>query len=267
MQPLLRSATLALRQSGSSAAAASSSSSGSKVAVAAAGTSSALGKWVARNGYATQAGQPMPPPPPGDSGKKATAAASKEQSPIDVNGQSGTPETPETTNVDALGSRSIASEAAEPPAVPPTPEEVLPIRSTGREIKPVSSLASQYLDATEIPASAAERTGARSTSGKRPMSSIEKRRRNLGRATLAAMAVGSGIFAWNLGREWESEKEKERLGRGVTIEDGLEGRWQRGQARFWDTLDVSRTFNLLAALLADCPSAVLQQASLGSFAA
>jgi len=112
-----------------------------------------------------------------------------------------------------------------------------------KEIKPVSSLASQYLDMTEIPASAAEReqqqgrTGARSTSGVRPMSSIERKRRNLGRAMLAAAVVGSGIFAWQLGREWDSEKERERLGRTVIVEEGFEGRWQRGQARFWDMLD------------------------------
>lgn len=40
-----------------------------------------------------------------------------------------------------------------------------------------------------------------------------------------------------MGRDWDSEKEKLRLGRNVTVEEGLEGRLQRGQARFWDTLD------------------------------
>ena len=202
-------------------------------------------------GYATQAGQPMPPPPPGDSGGKSGKKATKAHSSVAGKKNAAAATTPSNTSeatpvdVDAANPPvAPAQDAAEPPAVPPAPEEVLPQRSSGREIKPVSSLASQYLDATEIPASPSERTGARSTSGKRALSSIEKRRRNLGRATLAAMAVGSGIFAWNLGREWDSDKEKERLGRNVTVEEGIEGRWQRGQARFWDTLDVGR--NLFA---------------------
>jgi import inner membrane translocase subunit TIM50 len=103
------------------------------------------------------------------------------------------------------------------------------------EIAPSSSLASQYLDMTEIPAA---RTGAKSTIGKRPMSTSEKKRRNLGRASLAVTTVGLAYYAWHLGREWDSEKERERLSRNVSNEAGFEGRWQRGQARFWDTLDV-----------------------------
>lgn len=183
----------------------------------------------------------MPPAPPGNSGKSGKKAT-KAQSGVASSSKAGATSSTAEPVVEVNASETPvapAQDGAEPPAVSPAPEEVLPPTSSGREIKPVSSLASQYLDATEIPASASERTGARSTSGKRPLSSIEKKRRNLGRATLAAMAIGSGIFAWNLGREWDSEKEKERLGRNVTIEEGMEGRWQRGQARFWDTLDVS----------------------------
>lgn len=117
-------------------------------------------------------------------------------------------------------------------------------RSIGTDIAPSSGLASQYLDATEVPMSAEEarRTGARARDGKHPLSSIEKKRRMYGRVAMASTLVGAGIVAWHMGREWENEKEKERLGRDVTDESGLTGRWQRGRARFADTLDVSYLF-------------------------
>lgn len=165
-------------------------------------------------GYATMAGQPMPPPPPpsrkpDDASEPSTSSdpAASTSSPV-----SKLPIDPVDVGVDA-----------------PQPTR------RGLEIAPSSSLASQYLDMTEIPAA---RTGAKSTIGKRPMSTSEKKRRNLGRASLGVTTVGLAYYAWHLGREWDSEKEMERLARNVTTEEGFEGRWQRGQARFWDTLDV-----------------------------
>lgn len=88
-------------------------------------------------------------------------------------------------------------------------------------------------------------TGARARDGKHSLSSIEKKRRMYGRVAMASTLVGAGIVAWHMGREWENEKEKERLGRDVTDESGLIGRWQRGRARFADTLDVSCPFVVL----------------------
>lgn len=87
----------------------------------------------------------------------------------------------------------------------------------------------------------ARRTGARAKDSKRSLSSIERKRRMYGRVAMASTLVGAGVVAWHMGREWDSEKEKERLGRDVTEEAGLIGRWQRGRARFMDTLDVSVT--------------------------
>lgn len=69
------------------------------------------------------------------------------------------------------------------------------------------------------------------------MSSIEKKRQLYGRFALAFTFFGGGLYAWHLGRDWESEKEKSRVGRNVTTEEGLEGRWQRGKARAADMAD------------------------------
>lgn len=91
----------------------------------------------------------------------------------------------------------------------------------------------------------ARRTGARAKDSKRSLSSIERKRRMYGRVAMASTLVGAGVVAWHMGREWDTEKEKERLGRNVTDEQGLTGRWQRGQARFMDTLDVGRLLSRL----------------------
>ena len=51
-----------------------------------------------------------------------------------------------------------------------------------------------------------ERTGARSS--KDSLSSIERRRRFLGRVTLAMMLAGAGAATWAMGREWDDEELK-----------------------------------------------------------
>lgn len=203
---------------------------------------------------------PPPPPPPssGSSGDGKGSSSNGSKTPKDLKDggddvvsqpQDGVSAKASSATSPTLGTTSEAASTSSQassshPSTDAQTEDVPVAPSQSKEIKPVSSIASQYLDMTEIPASAEEqqqqgRTGARSTSGKRPMSSIERKRRNLGRAMLASFAVGTGIFAWQLGREWDNDKEKERLGRTVTDEQGLNGRWQRGQARFWDMLDVS----------------------------
>lgn len=170
---------------------------------------------VLRNGsrasYATQAGQPMPPSPPSDKQQNEKSDS-----------RSATTST-----------ASTLSESSTIPIVD------APVASTSKSIKPISSIASQYLDMTEIPADAAERqrTGARSTLGKKAESSSDRRRRAYARSALAVSIFGAGAFAWHLGRDWESEREKLRVGREVTEESGMQGRLQRAQARLVDMSD------------------------------
>jgi import inner membrane translocase subunit TIM50 len=138
--------------------------------------------------------------------------------------------------------------------LPPTEAPSIPAANTraiGKEIAPTSGLASQYLDRTEVPMSAeeaAQRTGARARGSKHSLSSIEKKRRMYGRVAIASTLVGAGVVAWHMGREWDSEREKERIGRDVTVEEGLTGRFQRTQARFKDTMDVSGFMSLVFSL-------------------
>lgn len=225
-----------------------------------------------RQGYASKAGQPPTPPssassipsssstspsssssPPSSSsniGKPVTKNPNIESPIADSDRFKDSPDIPGQATTETFGQNDgtsttakAADEAASDTAVEST-ETTSPSsssRSTGKDVAPLTGLASQYLDATEVPMSAEEarRTGARAKDSKRSLSSIEKKRRMYGRVAMASTLVGAGVVAWHMGREWDSEKEKERLGRDVTEEAGLTGRWQRGRARFMDTLDVS----------------------------
>ena len=120
------------------------------------------------------------------------------------------------------------------------------------------SLASSYLDLTEVSASREEREAAARTEGafpgrphrarggtaKRSLSSIEKKRQMVARGTMVGALLGLGIGAWYLGRDWESEREALRLSEGQPTPPGLAGRYFRGKARFMDVLDVSILFAL-----------------------
>lgn len=135
---------------------------------------------------------------------------------------------------------------------PNTPSSQPPIRSG-------PSLASAYLDLTEVAASREEREAARRTEGafpgrphrakggsaKRSLSSIEKKRQMVARGTMVGALLGMGIGAWYLGRDWESTREETRLSGGQPTPSGLQGRYFRGKARFMDVLDVSSTFPLV----------------------
>lgn len=50
------------------------------------------------------------------------------------------------------------------------------------------------------------RTGARSS--KDSLSSIERRRRFMGRVSLAMLLAGAGVATWYMGREWEEDELK-----------------------------------------------------------
>lgn len=53
-----------------------------------------------------------------------------------------------------------------------------------------------------------QRTGAKSSKGS--LSSIERKRRFLGRVSLAVLLLGAGVQTWFLGREWDDGELRER---------------------------------------------------------
>ncbi|KAH9819595.1 HAD-like domain-containing protein [Melampsora americana] len=98
-----------------------------------------------------------------------------------------------------------------------------------------SSFASQMLDlaSDQPPPPPDQKTGARSKlTGKRPLSSIEKRRQVIGRLCGSLVFIAVGLWGWSLGREWDNEDEKRMLGGG---EDG--DRISRTRARLFDLFD------------------------------
>lgn len=99
-----------------------------------------------------------------------------------------------------------------------------------------SSFASQMLDLASDeppPPPPDQKTGARSKlTGKRPLSSIEKRRQVIGRVCGSLVFIAVGLWGWSLGRDWDNEDEKRMLGGG---EDG--DRISRTRARLFDLFD------------------------------
>lgn len=53
-----------------------------------------------------------------------------------------------------------------------------------------------------------ERTGAKSS--KDSLSSIERKRRFMGRVSLAVLLLGTAVQTWYLGREWEADELKDK---------------------------------------------------------
>ena len=97
------------------------------------------------------------------------------------------------------------------------------------------TLASTYLDLTSLTnASPGDKQKRRS------MSSIEKKRQNYSRITSVLTLLGLGYGVWYIGRDWDSEEEKNRLlGRHADVlKDMQEGRWLRTKARGVDLADV-----------------------------
>ncbi|KAJ7623368.1 HAD-like domain-containing protein [Roridomyces roridus] len=75
-------------------------------------------------------------------------------------------------------------------------------------------------------------TGAKSS--KDSLSSVEKRRRTLGRISLAVLALGFGINVIYLGRDWD---ELELKAKKLTLENAPATRWGRTKERFTDIFD------------------------------
>lgn len=107
--------------------------------------------------------------------------------------------------------RCLASQVPPKPTTPPTP--------------PLIATASLDFDPAER---LEERTGAKSS--KDSLSSIERRRRILGRVSLAILGIALGAQALYLGRDWEVDE--------LTKKDLPTGRWARTKERFADIFDV-----------------------------
>lgn len=82
---------------------------------------------------------------------------------------------------------------------------------------------------------------------------IERKRQNLSRALLITTILGTGYFAYDLGKEWESDEERKKFGaRSDDLEaiemaqkDGWEGFIGRIRLRGADQLDVRSSLSLL----------------------
>lgn len=97
---------------------------------------------------------------------------------------------------------------------------------------PPSSLPSLDFQPAEPEPEKTQRTGAKSS--KDSLSSIERKRRFLGRLSLGVLAVALGVQVVYLGRDWETDELKERK---ETVEEAPSGRWERTKSRFWELFD------------------------------
>ncbi|KAG5644307.1 hypothetical protein DXG03_008725 [Asterophora parasitica] len=143
--------------------------------------------------------------------------------------------------------RPVAQKPPAPPhsllkdgvASPPPPPEPKPAASGSQEPPvepPAAPLPSGSVPSLDFsppdPAEQQQRTGARSSRG--TLSSAEKKRRNMGRLTLAILTVAFGVNTIHMGREWE---EEELAAKKLTIEDAPSTRWGRTKERFTELFD------------------------------
>ena len=98
---------------------------------------------------------------------------------------------------------------AAPPPPPPSAAQAASKPAGGAgpadaPVTPIEKLSVPSLDFTPGEEPQQERTGARSS--KDSLSSIERRRRFLGRVSAALLLAGAGAATWLMGREWEDEE-------------------------------------------------------------
>ncbi|EGO00630.1 hypothetical protein SERLA73DRAFT_178488 [Serpula lacrymans var. lacrymans S7.3] len=110
------------------------------------------------------------------------------------------------------------------PPLPPGPTSTLPSAST-------SVLPSLDFQPAE-PGADEGRTGAKSS--KDSLSSIERKRRFMGRLTAGMILIGFGVQAAYMGRDWSEEEMQTRK---VKIEDAPSTRWTRTKTRFVEIFD------------------------------
>ncbi|OSC98463.1 NIF-domain-containing protein [Trametes coccinea BRFM310] len=122
--------------------------------------------------------------------------------------------------------------AANPPPPPPPPASENPAEAEAP--KPLPS--SQIVPSLDFDPSAEdtkrERTGAKSS--KDSLSSIERRRRFMGRIALAMLVAGAGLATWEMGRPWDEEELKAKK---WTLDEAPQSRWERTKIRFTGIFD------------------------------
>ncbi|KIK07744.1 hypothetical protein K443DRAFT_673009 [Laccaria amethystina LaAM-08-1] len=126
------------------------------------------------------------------------------------------------------GPSAAKGKLPERPSEPETPAEPIP---RSMPIEPLSaSLPS--LDVSPEEPGGPQRTGAKSSKGS--LSSSERKRRFMGRVSLAVLALGFGLNAVYMGREWEEDELKAKK---MKIENAPSTRWARTKERFTDIFD------------------------------
>ncbi|KAJ7767465.1 HAD-like domain-containing protein [Mycena maculata] len=106
-----------------------------------------------------------------------------------------------------------------------------------RALRPSGSRAMTQLPNSNVPSldfspESEQTTGAKSS--KDSLSSVEQKRRNMGRISLAVLVLGFGINAIYMGREWD---ETELKAKKLTLENAPSSRWGRTKERFTDIFD------------------------------
>ncbi|GLB37985.1 putative import inner membrane translocase subunit TIM50 [Lyophyllum shimeji] len=136
-------------------------------------------------------------------------------------------------------SSSLKQGPSSPPSPPPPADSEPPKPSASTapepptEPTPLPSGSVPSLDfAPPDPTEQQQRTGARSSKGS--LSSAERRRRNMGRLTLALLAVAFGVNTVYMGREWDDEELKAKK---MTREEAPSTWWGRTKERFTDLFD------------------------------
>ncbi|KAL1945374.1 hypothetical protein VTO73DRAFT_2225 [Trametes versicolor] len=146
-----------------------------------------------------------------------------------------------STAARSVAYRSVRCMASKPPRrpanhPPPPPPRAPPPASEIPAEAPTPVPSSQIVPSLDFDPSAEgakqERTGARSS--KDSLSSIERRRRFLGRVSLAMLLVGAGVATWQMGSPLDEEELRARR---WTAEDAPQSRWERTKLRFTGIFD------------------------------
>ncbi|TCD69387.1 mitochondrial inner membrane protein required for protein import [Steccherinum ochraceum] len=114
-----------------------------------------------------------------------------------------------------------AAAAGEPSTPPPPPAEASVEAPNESSVLPSLDIAPMEEEPEP------QRTGARSS--KDSLSSIERKRRVMGRISLAALLLGAAVQTWYLGREWEEDELKDKR---MSLEIINATRWGRTTQRF-----------------------------------
>ncbi|KAI0629646.1 NIF-domain-containing protein [Trametes polyzona] len=123
------------------------------------------------------------------------------------------------------------AKSAKPPPPPPPPAASEKPAEASKPLPNSQIVASLDFDPSAEEARQ-ERTGARSS--KDSLSSIERRRRFLGRLSLAVLLVGAGVATWQMGQPFDEEELKARK---MSPEDAPQSRWERTKLRFSSIFD------------------------------